>query len=266
MKPLQEMKCSNVQYLFFDIDDTFSTHGKISQNAYSSLWNLHHHGIKIIPVTGRPAGWCDHIARMWPVDAIVGENGAFYFMMKNGKLQKYYLISDDEKKLNRLKLEDIKNEILSNVKKVKVAKDQDYREFDLAIDFAEEVLIDDQDEKLRTIDQIEKIFKNHGAISKVSSIHVNGWFGCYDKLNMSKELAQNEFSLDLNQESDNKLCIYCGDSPNDAPMFNFFHLSVGVRNVLDFQNQLKHFPKYVTQNKYGDGFKEIADKVISSRV
>ena len=36
-------------------------------------------GIKVIPITGRPAGWCDHIARMWPVDGLVGENGAFHF-------------------------------------------------------------------------------------------------------------------------------------------------------------------------------------------
>jgi len=26
-----------------------------------------------------PAGWCDLIARFWPVDAVVGENGALYF-------------------------------------------------------------------------------------------------------------------------------------------------------------------------------------------
>ena len=32
-------------------------------------------GKLVIPITGRPAGWCDHIARMWPVDAVVGENG-----------------------------------------------------------------------------------------------------------------------------------------------------------------------------------------------
>ena len=29
--------------------------------------------------TGLLAGWCDHIARMWPVDGVVGENGALYF-------------------------------------------------------------------------------------------------------------------------------------------------------------------------------------------
>lgn len=40
---------------------------------------LQHAGTMIIPITGRPAGWGDHIARMWPVEGLVDENGAFYF-------------------------------------------------------------------------------------------------------------------------------------------------------------------------------------------
>ncbi|MBF0300292.1 MAG: HAD-IIB family hydrolase [Oligoflexia bacterium] len=260
------MICNNVKYIFFDIDDTFTTHGKITQEAYSSLWNLRKKEIKIIPVTGRPAGWCDHIARMWPVDAIVGENGAFFFMMKNNKLVKNYLLDDSERKKNNLKLEQIKNEILSTVEKVDVAKDQSYREFDLAIDFAEEISISDDKEKNKIINQITEIFKKHGANCKVSSIHINGWFGNYDKLNMTKKLALQEFLLDLDNEEDNKKCVFCGDSPNDAPMFAFFHLSIGVRNVLDFKDQLLNFPKYVTENKFGEGFVEIADAIIADDI
>jgi len=56
----------NVRYLFTDIDDTISTEGKITQQAYDALWRADDAGLVIVPVTGRPAGWCDHIARMWP--------------------------------------------------------------------------------------------------------------------------------------------------------------------------------------------------------
>ena len=61
-----------------DIDDTLTTHGKLTAAAYAALERLQRAGKLVIPITGRPAGWCDHIARMWPVDAVVGENGAFY--------------------------------------------------------------------------------------------------------------------------------------------------------------------------------------------
>jgi HAD superfamily hydrolase (TIGR01484 family) len=74
--PLQNVRC-----LFTDIDDTISTHGKITQEAYDALWRAHHAGLTIVPVTGRPAGWCDHIARMWPVDGVIGENGGLYMRM-----------------------------------------------------------------------------------------------------------------------------------------------------------------------------------------
>jgi len=61
-----------------DIDDTLTTEGKLTWQAYAALARLKAAGKIVVPVTGRPAGWCDHIARMWPVDAVVGENGAFY--------------------------------------------------------------------------------------------------------------------------------------------------------------------------------------------
>ena len=79
-RPLAEMpdhvRCA-VRGIFTDIDDTLTSHGKLTAEAYAALQRLHAAGQIVIPVTGRPAGWCDHIARIWPVDAVVGENGAF---------------------------------------------------------------------------------------------------------------------------------------------------------------------------------------------
>ena len=264
-KLLEELSCGDIEYIFFDIDDTFTTHGKISKDAFVSLWNLHERGKKIIPVTGRPAGWCDHIARMWPVDAVVGENGAFYFMMKNNKLYKQYLISEEERIANNLKLEKIKHEILKKLDKVRLSKDQNYREFDLAIDFAEEVTIDIVEERSQIIKEITNIFKFYKANCKISSIHVNGWFGNYDKVFMTKQLANKEFFIDLDKESDNQKCVFCGDSPNDMPMFDLFNLSVGVNNVLDFYDQLKNPPKYITKHRYGEGFRELVIKILDNQ-
>ncbi|MGD0277272.1 MAG: hypothetical protein ABSB79_14670 [Syntrophales bacterium] len=82
VKPIQEMtgqEIAGVRGVLFDIDDTFTLHGRIIAAAFSALWDLHNKGCILVPITGRPAGWCDHIARIWPVDAVVGENGAFYY-------------------------------------------------------------------------------------------------------------------------------------------------------------------------------------------
>ena len=69
----------NVKTVFTDIDDTVSSEGKLTASPYAALWRLYEHGFQVVVVTGRPAGWCDHIARFWPVHAVVGENGGFYF-------------------------------------------------------------------------------------------------------------------------------------------------------------------------------------------
>ena len=52
---------------------------KVTEQAYASMWRLREAGVPFIPVTGRPAGWCDCIARQWPVDGVIGENGALFF-------------------------------------------------------------------------------------------------------------------------------------------------------------------------------------------
>ena len=89
-----------IRFVLTDIDDTLTTGGKLTADAYAALARLHDAGKIVVPVTGRPAGWCDHIARMWPVAAVVGENGAFYmrFDAKLRKLVQRFAASDDERK------------------------------------------------------------------------------------------------------------------------------------------------------------------------
>src|SRR5258706_11253126 len=95
MKPLASLDASAIHSVLFDIDETLTTEGKLTAEAYAALEALHRAGRRTVAVTGRPAGWCDHIARMWPVDAVVGENGAFYFFFDENKLHKRF--ADDDK-------------------------------------------------------------------------------------------------------------------------------------------------------------------------
>ncbi len=251
MKNFKEFNNPNIEYVFTDIDDTLTEHGRLPSNAYNSLWLLHDLGVKVIPITGRPAGWCEMIARMWPVSGVVGENGAFYFCYKNKKMIRKFIYDDEVIKQNRQKLNLIQKEVLATVNGCALASDQFCRLFDLAIDFCEDVPALPKS----AIDQIVSIFKKHGAVAKVSSIHVNGWFGDYNKLSMCKTFLNDEFSLSLEQAQDNT--IFVGDSPNDEPMFGFFDQSFAVSNIKEFINELKQKPKYVSRSSGGTGFTEI---------
>ena len=43
---------------------------------YDALWDLSDAGLRLVAVTGRPSGWGEVIARQWPIDGAVTENGA----------------------------------------------------------------------------------------------------------------------------------------------------------------------------------------------
>ena len=262
MKPINDFPLeqrSGITYLLTDIDDTITHNGRIPAGAFQAMENLDTAGIKVIPITGRPAGWCDHIARMWPVKGIVGENGAFYFFYDNQtkRMIRRYFKTDQERLQDQQKLAAVKQRILDSIPGCVVSADQAYREADLAIDFAEDVPCLPQTD----IDEIVRIFEQYGATAKVSSIHVNGWFGSYDKLSMTKLLFTELFKTDLDAIKQN--VIFVGDSPNDEPMFEYFPNAVGVANVLEFQDRLSFKPAWITKGEGGIGFAQLARMLVS---
>jgi hypothetical protein len=252
---------SRVKYILMDIDDTLTLHGRLPAAAYTALERLWKSGLKVVPITGRPAGWCDHIARMWPVDGVVGENGAFYFHYneRDKKMVRRYWKTDVERIADRKKLNELCKVILAAVPGAKIASDQAYREADLAIDFCEDVPRIPESEVRRIVE----IFESAGARAKISSIHVNGWFGDYDKLTMTKIMFTEIFGVDLEAERD--AAVFAGDSPNDAPMFRFFPNAVGVANVAEFAGRLDAEPAWITDSPGGFGFAELADALLSAR-
>lgn len=263
MKPLDAMPIAtrqSVKAVLADIDDTLTTEGRLLASAYSAIERLHDSGLLVIPITGRPAGWCDHIARMWPVDGIVGENGAFYFQYdrKNKGMKKHFQASDEDRASNRKRLQDLRKIILKEVPGCAIASDQLCREADLAIDFCEDVPPLSNDD----IERIVALFRKAGATAKVSSIHVNGWFGDYDKLSMTRVMLAECFDLDMDAEKDR--IVFVGDSPNDAPMFRFFPLSIGVANIVDFAGRITDEPSYVTEKRAGAGFCEVAEALLKA--
>ena len=259
MRPLVELDGRQVDAVLTDIDDTLTTDGELTAEAYGALERLHEAGIRVVPVTGRPAGWCDHIARMWPVDAVVGENGAFYFFHAGGRLQRRFQQDDAARAEKRTHLQAIAARILAAVPGCALASDQPYRETDLAIDYCEDV----PPLPLAAAERIAALMRDGGLTAKVSSIHVNGWFGDYDKLATTRQLFAERFAIDLAKE--NRRVAFIGDSPNDAPMFGFFQNSVGVANVRRFEHLLSAKPRFVTQAAAGAGFRELAEHVLVAK-
>ncbi len=264
MRPLAEFPRAAraaVRAVFTDIDDTLTTDGRLHAVAFAALERLRAAGLLVVPVTGRPAGWCDHIARMWPVDAVVGENGAFWFRhdARAGRLAKRYVIGDAERSQRARRMQDIARRILAEVPGSAIASDQAYREADLAIDFCEDV------PRLprAQVQRIVALMESEGLTAKVSSIHVNGWFGGYDKLSTTRLMLAEDFAIDA--EAERARCVFAGDSPNDQPMFGFFPNAVGVANVRDMADLMTVLPAWVTPSRGSAGFAELAEALLCAR-
>jgi hydroxymethylpyrimidine pyrophosphatase-like HAD family hydrolase len=191
---------------------------------------------------------------MWPVDAVVGENGALYmrYDTAQGRLLRRFVDDDATRRAHRERLAEIAQKILAGVPGCALASDQLYRETDLAIDFCEDVVALPRE----AVDRIVALMQAEGMTAKASSIHVNGWFGSYDKLTMTRTLLAEAFGTDLDAERGRM--VFVGDSPNDAPMFAYFPHAVGVANVREFADRIATLPAYVTEAAAGAGFAELA--------
>ncbi len=264
LEKLTKKVCRSLRGIFSDIDDTLTHHGKLTEDAFAAMGKLRRTGLRMIPITGRPAGWVDHLARMWPVDAVIGENGAFYFYLdpaqgRDGKLVQRFVQPKEVRAENTRRLWHVFEKLRKEMPGLEVASDQSYRAIDLAVDFCEDVprLPDSE------INRIVKAFQNAGAQAKISSIHVNAWFGSHDKYSCCSLLLQELYGEDIAAVQSQYL--YFGDSPNDEPLFAKFENTIGVANVREFLPKMKSGPSLITQKEGGHGFAEAVRWILKQR-
>jgi len=267
MQDLSALGSEQARYLaavFTDIDGTLTdASGRIPALVFDAMERARAAGLAVVPVTGRPAGWCDLIARTWPVDGVIGENGGLYFRRgaDHGQPMTRAWAQDESIRVgNRERLDELTREILAQHPGAGLASDQGYREFDLAVDFCEDVPpLGDAE-----VDAIVARLEAAGCTVKVSNIHVNAWFGDFDKATMCLRYAAERWGWDLRGE-DAQRVVFFGDSPNDAPLFALFDLAIGVANVRAMADRIETLPSYCTAAEGAGGFVEGIDRILTLR-
>lgn len=243
---------AQISFVLCDLDDTLTLDGRLPAASYKALEALVGKGRQVIIVTGRPAGWCDMIARLWPVAAVVGENGAFYFRYdrQTKRMLREFQRSAEQRQADQARLGEIFRTIQAKYPHLRLASDQAFRISDYALDFCEDVPPLPEG----TIADIVRLFEEAGATAKVSSIHINAWIGDFSKLQMSLSVLR---TLGLDGDQARIRVVYVGDSPNDEPMFAYFPLSVGVANIQAFLPAMEAHPRWLTTQPGGLGFAEL---------
>jgi HAD superfamily hydrolase (TIGR01484 family) len=257
--PISQADLSQVQAVFSDVDGTLTVHDRLTSQVIASLERLTAAGVKVVLVTGRPAGFAECWMRTLPVAGVIAENGGLYFTRDaKGRFRKRYARPEAKRKPERAKLLRTVAQAIRAVPGAQLSSDSVFTEVDIAIDYNEEVKLGQE-----AAGKLERFLNARGIQAVRSSVHVNAWIGNFDKRWMVKKYLKDEWKLALAPRDPR--FVYVGDSFNDAPMFEAFGLSVGVANVLDVLDRMPSLPAYVTKAREGVGFLEVADAVIAAR-
>ncbi len=244
--------------VFTDIDDTLTTEGAITPDALEALTQLREAGLRVVPITGRPAGWSEPFARIWPVDAIVAENGAVALQAQAGGVRKFYQQPQAEREANFARMQAVAARVLQEVPGARLAEDSAGRECDIAIDHSEFHPLPPE-----AIARVVALMQQAGMTATVSSIHINGWYGAHNKLEGARWIVRALWDEDLDTQRDR--WVYVGDSTNDQLMFEAFAHSVGVANIARFLPELAHPPRWLAEGERGAGFAEVARALLAVR-
>jgi HAD superfamily hydrolase (TIGR01484 family) len=261
VQSLADLPRSSVRALFgvcFDVDDTVTTHGTLDPEAYAAMFALRASGLKLLAVTGRPLGFAEIIARTWPVDAAIGENGAGFIARRGRALRTGYWDAVEVRTSQQQRLVRIRERVARELPEIMVSSDAWARRCDLAFDVGEQESVPRE-----TIDALLAVLRAEGAHTSVSSIHAHAQLGEHDKALGIVLAARELFALDEARVRDGFLFV--GDSGNDAAAFAFFPLTVGVANVAQHLDRLPTPPRYVTRDSHGAGFAELARELVRLR-
>lgn len=254
MRPLasaDSAQFKSVRFVLTDMDETLTYRGRLAAATYVALERLQAAGIKVIPVTAAPAGWCDQMARMWPVDGVIGENGGFLFRRTpdGHGLERIFWHPESDRTRIATHIREIGSAVLKACEGAEYAEDQPFRLTSVA--FKRRARHPDVEQSILSS------LRSVGASATINNLWVLGWLGGYDKLKAARKMLLEAYGLDIDRDRDTVL--YVGDSTNDAPMFGFFRHTVGVSTVVDYLHEIPVAPRFVTDGPGGAGFVEVAD-------
>src|SRR5436190_7649624 len=137
VRPVAELAASpRLRGVFSDIDDTLTHEGVVVAEAYAALLRARDAGLRVVLVTGRPAGWAEVLASVWPVDAAIAENGGIAYLKRGRRLERCYFAPDDPADQAR-RLTAVADDILGAFAYARRSDDCTLRVTDVAFDIGE---------------------------------------------------------------------------------------------------------------------------------
>lgn len=258
MRPIDQLGRDEVRGLsglLFDLDDTLLDHGRLGEAAYSALFRLHEAGLGLVIVTGRPAGWGAVLARQWPVDGAVTENGAIAFYQDGATLRRLDPLSEAERRARRVRLAGVVAELRERFSELAPADDVEARISDFAFDIGERRHVPPD-----VVSRASDLARERGARVTLSSVHFHVSLDGDDKASGALRLLGAMAGLD--PAVARARYAFIGDSQNDEACFAAFRTTIAVRNL---SGKPTVMPRFITSAERGAGFAEAARVLVARR-
>ncbi|MGZ3405133.1 MAG: HAD family hydrolase, partial [Polyangia bacterium] len=161
--------------IFCDVDDTLTHGGVLVPAAYDAIARATAAGLRVVAVTGRPAGWAEVFACTWPIAGAVAENGAFAVRRVGKSVERMTWDDADTCSAQGMKLRALADEILRDLPGARLADDQWLRRCDVAFDIGETHTLPPA-----TVDALCARIRAAGARCITSSVHAHAFYGDHD--------------------------------------------------------------------------------------
>ncbi len=258
MKPISELtptEAKGLSGLLFDLDDTLLDEGQLSEAAYSALFRLRESELVLVAVTGRPAAWGELVARQWPVDGVVTENGPIAWFREDGRIRAFDAASPAERASRRGRLAELVESVRQAVPELQPADDVSGRISDFTFDIGEHERAPEE-----LIERAAALGRTAGATTFRSSVHLHFGFDRDDKASGVLRFLRQRLGFDATAAR--RRFAFIGDSENDAPCFAAFRTTIGVANL---RGRPSLTPRFITRGARGAGFAEAAEQLCRGR-
>ena len=255
LKPVADLcdnkALSNLRLVASDMDGTLTKNGKFTPALLRSLEKLAAANIQVLIITGRSAGWVQGIKNYLPVIGAIAENGGLFFpgMREEPEL----LTPIEDLTVYRQQLAETFQYLKSKFPDLIESGDNRFRLTDWTFD-----VLGLSNSDLETIEEL-CLEQNYGFTYSNVQCHIK-------PLEQDKATGLMQVLSQYFPQWEPEQIITVGDSPNDESLFDKskFSLSVGVANIMDYAEKLRHRPVYVTNNKEVEGFCELVEVLLNN--
>ncbi len=262
MKSYRELAplASRLSGIFCDVDDTLTHHGVLVPAAYEAIARATEAGLRVVAVTGRPAGWAEVFACTWPIAGAIAENGAFAVRRAPSGRSVERMTWDDADRAAAARASSTRSRDAS-CPRFPARGSPTTSGCAAATSPSTSARRRRWRPRSSTPSPRASVTRARAASPRRCTRTRSSATTTRRRCASASRAAFSNVDLAATRGD----WLFVGDSPNDQPCFSYFPVAAGVANVRRYLDRLTPPPGYVADGEGGFGFAEIVSLLLANR-